>query len=191
MKKMSLLLVFLLLLSCLAGCGANEETPDTTSSAIYVTVPALEGVPAQVDTTAMSYYELSCGLSFYGPGSLKEERTQAMAAYMDSGFFLVMVIEEPKEGTVLADMTAEEYGEMLTTQNKLDPCVIDRYGNLATCYVADSITGESDFFYYVTIKETESSFWMVQFVCPGEVAEKHVDSMAQWSSTFAEIPAAE
>mgnify|MGYP003318717364 CR=1 FL=1 len=58
-------------------------------------------------------------------------------------------------------------------------------------FIADSTTGESDFFYYVTIKETESSFWMVQFVCPGEVAEKHVDSMAQWSSTFAEIPAAE
>ena len=68
--------------------------------------------------------------------------------------------------------------------NGFDTVTTDRYGNLATCYAADSITGEKDFFYYVTIKETAESFWLVQFVCPGETAEEHVDNMAQWSSTF-------
>ncbi len=191
MKKRSLFLVLALVLSMLAGCDTVEETPETTSPAVFVTVPAPEDAPVPVDTLGMTHYDLECGLSFYGPGSLKEKKNEAMAAYMDSGFFLVMVIEEPKVDTVLENTTAQEYADMLTSRNNLDPCVTDRYGNLATCYVADSVTGESDFFYYVTIKETAGSFWLVQFVCPGETAEKHVDSMAQWSSTFVETPAAE
>lgn len=191
MNKRALFLVIALLLSMLAGCGTAEETPDTTSSAIFVTIPALQDAPASVDTSAMTHYDLECGLSFYGPGNLKEQRNEAMAAYMDSGFFLVMVIEEPKTGTILESMSAQEYADMLTTQNNLDPCTMDRYGNLATCYAADSVTGEKDFFYYVSIKETAESFWLVQFVCPGETAESHVDSMAQWSSTFVETPVAE
>lgn len=191
MKKSALILVFALLTAMLAGCGTAEETPDTTSSAIFVTLPALQDTPEPVDTSDMHHYDLACGLSFYGPGSLKEKRNQTMAAYLDSGFFLVMVIEEPKTGTVLENATAQEYADMLTGNNNLEPCVIDRYGNLATCYVADSVTGDSDFFYYVTIKETAGSFWLVQFVCPGEAAEEHVDNMAKWSSTFVETPADE
>lgn len=191
MKKRSLFLVLVLVLSMLAGCGTAEETPETTSPAVFVTIPAAESTPVQVNTLGMTRYDLECGLSFYGPGNLKEQKTEAMAAYMDSGFFLVMVIEEPKSGTAVENMTAQEYADRLTTQNNLTPCTADRYGNLATCYAADSVTGESDFFYYVTIKETADSFWLVQFVCPGETADKHVDSMAQWSSTFVETPAAE
>ena len=191
MNKRPFILVFILLLFLLAGCTAAQETPDTTSAAIFVTIPAAEGTPAEVNTLNMTHYELECGFSFYGPGNLKEQKTEAMAAYMDSGFFLVMVIEEPKAGTAVENMTAQEYADLLTTRNNIAPCATDRYGNLATCYVADSITGESDFFYYVTVKETAESFWLVQFVCPGETADTHVDNMAQWSSTFSYTTPAE
>ena len=184
MNRRALILVFVLLLSLLAGCGTTQETPETTSPAVFVTIPAANDSPVEVNTANMTHYDLECGFSFYGPGNLKEQKTEAMAAYMDSGFFLVMVIEEPKAGTAVENMTVQEYADLLTSQNNLTPCTTDRYGSLATCYAADSITGEKDFFYYVTIKETAESFWLVQFVCPGETAEEHVDNMAQWSSTF-------
>ena len=191
MKKISLFLAALMLLSLLAGCGQAEETPDTTSPAVFVTIPTLEGGAAEVDTTDMTFYELDSGISYYGPGSMKESKTDAMTAYMDSGFFLFMVIEETKDTSALGDASLEDYGKLLTDRNNLDPCTVDRYGNLATCYVADSITGDRDFFYYVTVHETAESFFLVQFVCPGEVADKHVDSMAQWSSTFSYTKPAE
>ena len=72
MKKRSLFLVLILILSILAGCGTSEETPDTTSAAAFVTIPAAEDAPVRVDTLGMTRYDLECGLSFYGPGNLKE-----------------------------------------------------------------------------------------------------------------------
>ena len=145
MNRRALILVFVLLLSLLAGCGTTQETPETTSPAVFVTIPAAKDSPVEVNTANMTHYDLECGFSFFGPGNLKEQKTEAMAAYMDSGFFLVMVIEEPKAGTAVENMTAQEYADLLTSQNNLTPCTTDRYGNLATCYAADSITGEKDF----------------------------------------------
>lgn len=186
MKKFCLILSLCLLLSALTGCGATSAVPSETYPMIEV--DPMEGEPLSVDTDGMKEYTMECGLTFFGPKGLKEEKTEAMAGYMKSGYHIVMVIREEKSGTVLENATPEEYGEMLAGSNGLTPFRFDRYGNLATTYTAKSEKeGKEDFFYYVTVKESSECFWLIQFVCPVSLArDGGADELAQWSATFEE-----
>ena len=188
MKKLCLILSVCLLLSLLSACGAGiSAEPEETYT--LVEVQPLEGEVLSVNTAGMKKYTMECGLTFFGPSGLKEEKTEAMAGYMKSGYHIVMVIREDKAGTVLENATAEEYGEMLSGSNGLTPFRYDRYGNLATTYTAASEKeGNEDFFYYVTVKEGTDCFWLIQIVCPVSLAAEGADEMAQWSATFTQIP---
>ena len=190
MKKTALILALCLLLGCLSGCGmAMGETPD--ESALQVKVEPLAGDPVVPQTQGLALYELDSGVSFHAIKGLDETKIENMAAYLRNGFFLVMVIEEPKTGTALEGVTLEEYGELLSSSNGLAPFTRDIYGTLATVNVA---AGESEgemFFYYVTIHETEDSIWLVQVACPDDMAQSNVADLALWSATFTFSPPVE
>lgn len=183
MKKIALLLVLSLLLGCLTGCGtAIGEKPD--ESALQVRVEPLAGEPVEPQTQGLHLYELDSGVSFHAIKGLDETKIENMAAYLRNGFFLVMVIQEPKTGTALEGVTLEEYGQMLCDANGLAPFTRDIYGTLATVNVA---AGESEgemFFYYVTIHEAKDSFWLVQVACPDDMAQSNAPDLALWSATF-------
>ena len=183
MKKTAVILILCLLLGCLTGCGmAIGEKPD--ESALQIRVEPLAGEPAVPQTQGLELYELDSGVSFHAIGGLDETEIEGMAAYLRNGFFLVMVIEEPKTGTALEGVTLEEYAGMLSGSNGLEPFTRDIYGTLATVNVA---AGESEgemFFYYVTVHETEESIWLVQVACPDDLAQSNAADLALWSSTF-------
>lgn len=183
MKKIAVLLALCLALGCLTGCGAAiGEKPD--ESALQIRVEPLAGEPLEPQTQGLEHYELSSGVSFHAVGGLDETQIEGMAAYLRNGFFLVMVIEEPKTGTALEGVTLEEYGEMLCQSNGLAPFTRDIYGSLATVNVA---AGESEgemFFYYVTVHETGDSIWLVQVACPDDLAQSNAADLAAWSATF-------
>lgn len=182
MKKTAVILALILLLSCLAGCGmAIGEKPDET--ALQVRVEPLAGEPLVPDTAGLKLYDLNSGVSFHAIGGLDETEIEGMAAYLRNGYFLVMVIREPKAGP-LENITLEEYGEMLSRSNGLEPFARDIYGTLATVNVA---AGESEgemFFYYVTVHETADSIWLVQVACPDDLAQSNAADLARWSATF-------
>lgn len=186
MKKLCLILSVCLLVSLLAGCGAGGSLAEPKETYILVEPVPQEGEALSVNTAGMKEYTMECGLTFFGPSGLKEEKTEAMAGYMKSGYHIVMVIREDKAGTVLENATAEEYGEMLAGSNGLNPFVRDSYGNLATTYTAESDADTEDFFYYVTVKEGADCFWLIQIVCPVSLSTEGADEMAQWSATFRE-----
>lgn len=183
MKKTAVILALILLLSCLTGCGmAIGEEPD--GAALQIRVEPLAGEPAVPETQGLELYELSSGVSFYAVKGLDETEIEGMAAYLRSGYFLVMVIEEPRNGTALEGVTLEEYGQLLCQTNGLEPFTRDIYGTLATVNVA---AGESEgemFFYYVTVHETEESIWLVQVACPDDLAQSNAADLARWSATF-------
>ena len=182
MKKTAVILALILLLSCLTGCGmAIGEKPD--ESALQVRVEPLAGEPLVPDTAGLKLYDLNSGVSFHAIGGLDETEIEGMAAYLRNGYFLVMVIQEPKAGP-LENITLEEYGALLSGSNGLEPFVRDIYGTLATVNVA---AGESEgemFFYYVTVHETEESIWLVQVACPDDLAQSNAADLARWSATF-------
>lgn len=182
MKKIIAVLLALSLLLGFSGCGFAASEPD--EEAAQLRVQPLEGEPKEPDTRGLKHYELDNGLSFYATGGMKETQVDGMAAYMRNSYFLVMVIEESKEGTILEDMDLESYGALLAENNGLEPFTLDPYGNLATVNIANVYESEDLFFYYVTVHETENSIWLVQIACPDELAPSNMDQMAQWSATF-------
>ena len=186
MKRFCILLALCLLVSGLTGCSTTSEEPRETYA--LVEVQPLEGEAVPVNTTGMKEYTMECGLTFFGPSGLKEESTEAMAGYMKSSYHIVMVIREDKTGTILENATAEEYAKLLSDGNGLTPFVTDRYGSLATTYIApNDEEGKEDFFYYVTVEEGTDCFWLIQIVCPVSLSVEGADEMARWSATFAEI----
>ena len=188
MKKTIVVLLALCLVLSLAGCGQSfGGTPDEVAPLIRV--QPLEGDPLEPETKGLKHYELESGVSFYATKGLQETQVDGMAAYLRSGYFLVMVIEEPKSGTALEGVSLEEYGAMLASSNGLEPFVADAYGTLATTNIAGSDTSEELFFYYVTIHESEQSIWLVQVACVDDLAENHAQDLAKWSATFDFRPA--
>ena len=183
MKKIISIFLLCALVLSLAGCGQSfRGTPDEVAPLIRV--QPLEGAPLEPDTKGLKHYELESGVSFYAIKGLDETQVDGMAAYLRSGYFLVMVIEEPKSGTALEGVTLEAYGEMLAEANGLEPFVADSYGTLATTNIAGGDDTEELFFYYVTIHETPESIWLVQVACPDDLAENSAQDLAKWSATF-------
>lgn len=177
-----MILLALSLLLGLAGCGWTASEPD--EEAAKLRVQPLEGEPKEPDTRGLKHYKLDNGISFYATGGMKETEVDGMAVNMKNSYFVVMVIEEPKEGTILEDMDLESYGALLAENNGLEPFTWDPYGNYATVNIANVYESEDLFFYYVTVRETENSIWLIQIACPDELADSNMDQMAQWSASF-------
>ena len=181
MKKLALILALCLLMGTLAGCMPTMP-PDDVAPLLHV--EPLEGEPQVPDTSGLHHYETAGGISFHAARGMKETEIEGMALYMKNTYFLVMVIREPKSGTVLEGMDLSGYAELLAGNNGLEPFVTDPYGTLATVNMAQSYETEDLFFYYVTIHETSDSFWLVQVACPDEMAKNGFEELALWSATF-------
>ena len=182
MKKIIALLLAMGLLLGLGGCGFAASEPDP--EAALLRVQPLEGEPKEPDTRGLKHYKLDNGISFCATGGMREIEVDGMAVNMKNNYFVVMVIEESKKGTILEDTDLESYGAMLAQNNGLEPFTLDPYGNYATVNIANVYESEDLFFYYVTIRETENSIWLIQIACPDELAASNMDQMAQWSASF-------
>jgi len=119
MRKLSLVLTVLFLAAVLGGCGGSDTPKEPVSPSLRV--PALEGEPLQPDTTGLKEYSLDNGIRFHAVKGLDETEVDGMAAYLRNTFFLVMVIQEPRTGTVLEGVDLAGYGELLASQNGLAP----------------------------------------------------------------------
>lgn len=189
MKKVCLILSLCLLLSLLGGCADQQgtaEPAETTEPLPLVEVTPAEGELLSPDTEGLKKYKLDCGLTFYGPRGLEEDEIDGLAGYLSGTYYVVMIIREPRAGTVLENVTLEEYAEMLAESNSLNPFVVDSYGSLATTYMAESFEFSGTFFYYTTVREGEDCFWLIQITCPDDLAQKNAGEMARWSATFTE-----
>ena len=182
MKKIIAVLLILCMLPVLSGCGSSDTPKEPVSPSLRV--QPLEGEPLQPDTTGLKEYSLDNGIRFHAVKGLDETEVDGMAAYLRNTFFLVMVIQEPRTGTVLEGVDLAGYGELLASQNGLAPFVTDRYGTLATTNTAVADGTDDLFFYYVTIHETADSIWLVQIACHDDLAQSNLDDMAMWSASF-------
>ena len=159
MKKIALLLALCLMVSLCAGCAGDKTE--------------LNG------PVASKNYTFDCGASIDAPTDMKETEAEGYIAALDSRKVAMLLLEEGKpDNYSLSDYL---YLLNLSNTNQMD-FAPDAYGNTAASYVAKS-SGD-DWFYYVTVVESPTSFWLCQFACKETDRAKYEDSFAKWSATL-------
>lgn len=146
-----------------------------------------EGEIIPADTTGLASYDLGCGLSMYAaPGMelVEQEGFQACLADYDR---LVMVIEDSKAEFGLYGLSLEDYASLYVDGETITGFESDPYGNLSTYFVNEGADGVM-YIYYVTVKNTADSFWLVQCACAQEAAALYYEDFALWCATITETP---
>ena len=159
MKKTALLLSLCLMISLCAGCAGGKT--DVGGS------------------TISRNYTFDCGASIDAPTNMEETEVDGYTAALDSRDVAMLLLEEEKpEGYTLDDYI---YLLNLSNSNEMN-FAQDAYGNTAASYVAQS--NGDDWFYYITVVESPTSFWLCQFACKESDRTEYEDSFAKWSATL-------
>lgn len=162
MKKLSLLLALVLILGLFAGCGDSAPTSRE--------------------------YTLECGITLTAESGLTEKEQPAFTTSLQGRNSMILFLEESK-AMLGGDMDLEQYADIIVSGNRLtEGFAEDASGNYATSYTRD-VDG-SKFFYYVTVHETASSFWMVQMACMESKQETYEPLFREWAATI-QIPETE
>lgn len=152
MKKLSLLLALVMILGLLAGCGSTAPTAQS--------------------------YTLESGIVITAESGMTETAQAPFTTTLQGKNSMVTFLEESK-AMLASGMTAEEYAAIVTSGNGLSgEFATDAEGNLANSYTRE-IDG-NEFFYYITVKETGTSFWLVQMVCLADQQETYEPLFRQW-----------
>lgn len=162
MKKLSLLLALVMILGLFAGCGSAAPTSQE--------------------------YTLESGIVVTAESGLTEKAQAPFTTTLQGNNSMVTFLEEHK--SMLADgLTAEGYAAIITSGNGLSTdFAMDAEGNLANSYTRE-VDG-NEFFYYLTVKETATSFWLVQMVCLQKQQETYEPLFRQWLASV-QLPESE
>ena len=171
-----------------ADATADGVWADAFSTAAASLNMLREGEVLPVDTTGLELYDLGCGLSMYAAPGMEVLEQEGFDAFLADDARAIMVIEDNKAEYALYGLRREEYaalyvdGATITEDFEADP-----YGNLTNGFVNELDDG-SVFVYYVVVKNTTDSFWLIQCACPYEMATPTLEDFAQWCATIVETP---
>ena len=156
MKKLSLLLALVMVLGLFAACGGSKA-------------------PTAQD------YTLESGITLTAESGMTETAQAPFTTTLQGDNTMVTFLEESK--TLLSpDLTLEGYAAIVTSGNGLaTDFALDASGNLANSYSREA--DGTAFFYYLTAKETASSFWLVQMVCQEDQKDTYLPLFQQWLAT--------
>lgn len=134
--------------------------------------------PAQLET-----YEVQ-GVRITLPDEFEK---QAVAGYTacystaDTAVFLLREDFSLMEG--FADLSLEEYGAMVLSNNGFDQTVTLRQEEGLTVFDYEYTNPDSGdtFFYYTVITKGPDAFWMIQFSAPAKNAQEKIPTFQQWA----------
>ena len=166
-----------------ADASADGKWADAFAASVATLNMLQEGEIIPVSTDGLQEYALDCGLTFYSVPSLFSETVEGYAACLWNDGITILILEENKAENSLTYLTLENYANLYETYGIVTGFAVDPYGNLATSFVEQGGDG-NEYFYYVTVKETEESFWLIQTCCLSSEATLYADAFAQWNATI-------
>lgn len=137
------------------------------------------------DTEELTLFDLGCGVEMYASSDLYLSSIDGYTACLDSSYCAVMFLEEPKASLDSDIVYLIDYANEITEMYQLNACSYDFYGNVVTGYLTEGTDG-TVYYVYVTMKETEDSFWLIQAFMPVQDTVAMCNDVAQWLSTFGE-----
>jgi len=162
MKRIITLVCMLCLLCC--GCsGPNADTLQSYTAQTGITLQMQAGMRLSAeDSVSCLYSGQSCMMS-----ALREE----FADYAQMG-------HDPQA------MTVEDYAHLVQQANDLQQTFLpDENGNLHVTYTNTS--GNTEYFYYATVRKGSDAFWVVNFACNSRQKDAYLPLFIRWSDTIA------
>lgn len=161
--------------------GAWEESFLEAARSIRLLEP---GEYIQIKPQGLETYTLSCGLTLQAEPGLRDVTGGGYGAILQGDYCLILVLEDPKQDAT-ADLTLEEYAQSVARIHELDEFRENAYGNLTAAYMTHSDATGLDYFYYLTVKETEGSFYLCQMVCLADEYAAYREQFDIWATTVA------
>lgn len=127
-------------------------------------------------------YTLDCGLQFTGPDGMRPVMQEGFVAYLTDNYMAISFLAEEKpKGWALKD-----YAKAAASANIFGPLKANEHGVLAVEYTWESLEGVN-YWYYVTVFETEEYFWMVQFMGLESMKERYESYLPAWSASIKSV----
>lgn len=179
MRKISVLLTLVLLLSMLCACG-QETAPTESGSTGMPSATSASTIAAS--TTKERAYTLDCGAALTAEYGLLEVAMDPFTTTLQGDNMIVMLLDEHKSIWGAEGITLEDYAYLVAVGNNMPgEFTVNEYGVLATEYTSD-VNG-TPFFYYASVHESGSSFWLCQMSCMESQKDTYAPLFAQWSAT--------
>lgn len=160
MKKLSLILAFCLLFGMISGCDST---------------------PTELKETEQ--YVLDCGATLTAGAGMDEKEMDGFTAVLQGKQVMIFLLDENKSLVGTGDLTVEEYAQLVQNANGFDKGFsVDANGNLTAEYTREN--NGTMFYYYATIHESGSSFWLCQMACEEQYADEYVEHFSAWSASL-------
>ena len=127
-------------------------------------------------------YTLDCGLQFTGPDGMRPVMQEGLDAYLTDNYMAVTFLAEEKP----KGWTLDDYAEAAASANMFGPLKENEHGVLAVEHTWESPEGVN-YWYYVTVLETEEYFWMCQFTGLGSLKERYEAYLPAWSASVKSV----
>jgi len=150
-----------------------------------LTVAAMNGQRSSAEL-GEEVYQLDCGMQITaGSGMTSRPGYSGFTEFLYGPEYALVLMEENKAEYGMNSWTLEDYAAAVSEANGLEVLSSNSYGSLHTTFVEEN-EGIS-YFYYLTVSETDESFWLCQFYCPENLTSSYADSFAKWSATLIPI----
>jgi len=132
-------------------------------------------------------YDTGEGLTIELPAALQElELDGFVKIYANSNITATFALETADDLASVGyeNLTLEEYAKLSEEANEAitTPYTPDANGNLVTTYTAD-VDGVP-YFYYVTLRESNGSFWTINLACKDSAKGEYLDKFTEWNNSI-------
>lgn len=156
---------------------AEELWQESFSQAIDSIQLLPRGQYIQPDTRGLKKYTLDFDLTMMAISGLKKKSAGGYSLVLAKDQCLMTFLEDVKDGA-LAKKSLQAYAQSLVYAYKLDPFEENAYGSLV------SLRLDADYCYYLTVKESNGSFFLCQMVCPISQYGLYREQFDLWAATM-------
>lgn len=171
--------------------GFADATGGDWSEAFTATAASIDflkaGEIATPNYSGLTQYDLDCGLSIKMNEGFQVSDMENASGFLESERAAFMVILDDYASLSSLgygkSLTLEQYAALVQEAYETGAFGLDPLGNLFTTFVEDS--GDTEIYYYVTVKQTESGFWTCIFYCYSDDQSAYQNRFPLWASSIA------
>lgn len=143
----------------------------------------MENEGIELDYSHLQHYTLPSGISLFAAEGMTEQNAPGFSGCIGSREAIILVMKDNKEENNLSGLELSDYAVLVAEANGLAPFTQDNYGNLhARFYNSDSLGMR--YFNYLTVKQAQDSFWVVQMTCTADNQAKYDREFALWAASI-------